>query len=85
MKVKRIRRALLARRMLFAAALFGTLLGTLAAPAYSAGNVWVTFYYDDSGTLVGAESWGDCSIGSRGRTTASSATQVYACDGEQPY
>jgi len=83
--MKKIGPALLARRALFATALLGTLLGTLAAPAYSAGNVWVTFYYDDSGAIVGAESWGDCSIGSWGRTTANSTTQVYACDGEQPY
>ena len=73
------------RKPLLVAVLLGTLVASLAMQAYSAGNVWVTFYYDDSGAIVGAESWGDCSIGSWGRTTANSTTQVYACDGEQPY
>lgn len=73
------------REIALAAILLGALLASLAAHAFNPRYVWVTFYYDGNGNVVGAQSWGDCPIGSWGPTTGPSTTQVYDCDGELPY
>lgn len=67
-------------------ALAGLLLASTAmGQAHAPRHVWVTFYYDDAGRLVAAESWGDCPIGGWGNPTPHHVTQVYDCDGELPW
>lgn len=66
--------------------LTGTLFVSAAmAQAHVPRHVWVTFYYDASGALVGAHSYGACDLGSWGQQTAHSVEQVYDCDGELPW
>jgi hypothetical protein len=85
MKMKGIKSISLTRKTFLATTLLGALLASLTAQAYFPRYVWVTLYYDGNGAVVGADSWGDCSLGSWGQPTGNSTTQVYDCDGELPF
>lgn len=83
--MKRLKSVSIPRVALLSTVLLGALLASMAAFAFNPRYVWVTFYYDGNGNVVGAQSWGDCPIGGWGPTTGHSSTQVYDCDGPLPY
>jgi hypothetical protein len=83
--MKSIKLPWLPRKTILVLTLLGAMLASVAAQAYWPRYVWVTLYYDSNGELVGASSWGDCSLGSWGQQSGSSTTQIYDCDGELPF
>ena len=83
--MKSIKCLLFPRKTVLVLTLLGAMLVSVAAHAYWPRYVWVTLYYGNSGEIVGASSWGDCSLGSWGQQVGYPTTQVYDCDGELPF